>query len=186
MITDVLSELEQKLEGIQIDAELKHQILSKVGQSKTEAERILADLKRTTDQSVTRKTKLGQLSNTILDLQSQNKQLDVLRLQNQKLSKYKQAAINQKKSQVAKIKNLFDFKLSNQTNKDYQKYKNLSAQFNFQDADNEQVINKNLQIFKVLEVAGIFDNDKQMLINPIPKSNPADNQKTHKGSNWLS
>ncbi len=184
MIKDLIESLETKLGTIQLDGENKNQMTSIVEHLRSESERVLSDLKRTTDESVSRKNKLGQLSNTILDLQNQNRQMQVLRMQNQKLSKYRQSAINQKKNQVAKIKNLFDNKLSNQTNKDYQKYKNLSTQFNFED-DAEQVLQKNLQIFKILQIAGTFDGDKQMFRNPVLPKSTTNEDKTNSGKSFL-
>lgn len=183
-IKDLIAELETKLETIQIDSVAKGQITNLVEQAKSEAEKILADLKRTTDETVGRKNKIGQLSNTIIDLQNQNRQIDVLKQQNEKLSKYRQSAINQKKNQVAKIKNLFDMKLENQTSKDYQKYKNISSQFNFDDTT-EQGLTKNIQVFKILEVAGTFDNDKSMIRQPMVPKSDSNKDKTNTNKSFL-
>lgn len=169
MITQKINEIESKLSGVQLDPETKQQILALVQDTKTEAERLLIDHKRTTDQSVMRKGKLGQLSNTILDLQSSMKQMDVLKMQNQKLSKYRQHAVKQKLDQVNNIKQLFDMKLTNTTAKDYNKYLTISSQFNFQDTS-QQSIQKNLQVYNILKIAGTFDGDKSMMYNVLPKA----------------
>lgn len=167
MIKDLINELETELSNIQLDSEKKQSIISKIATVKTETELVLNDLKRTTDQSVGRKQKLGQLSNTILDLQSKNRQLDVLKLQNQKLSKYRQNSINQKKTEVTKIKSF----LQNvgKESKNYSKYQTVLSSLNFDDLNNQSILDENLKVIKHAKDFGVFDGDKGFNINTLPK-----------------
>lgn len=86
----------------------------------------------------------------------------------EKLKQYQSKAIEQKKQVNSKIKTLFDIKLANETHKDYQKYKAISAQFNF-DSDDQAILDTNKKVYDILQIAGTFGNQS---IGKLPTQLP--------------
>ena len=173
---DILDQVRSQVEQIESD-EVKTSLDSLLGKIQSEYQMLDSKLKLTTKQSITRKQKLNQL------YQKMN-QFDTLRLktgqyeqQIQKLKQYQNKAIQQKKLVNNKIKTLFDVKLSNETHKDYQKYKAISSQFNFESED-QHVLDSNKKVYDILQLAGTFGTQSiGKLINTLPPSTGKDVKK---------
>ena len=171
-----LKSLAQTLDNVEVRDRIEQ--LSTVLTS--DYENLQTKLKLTTRESVGRKEKLNELYQKLNDFDSTKVKLSQYQAQIEKLSQYRNKAVEQKKMYNNKIKTLFDTKLANQNNKDYAKYKTLSSQFNFESQD-QTTFDKNKQKYELLELAGTFGQDKLINVN-LNKSNPT--QTKPSGSRW--
>lgn len=164
-----LQRIKEIVEQYQIPNDVKDQLDRLATAVSTEYQTINTKLNLTTKQSISRKQKIAQLYGKLDQLQTYKTQLDLVQQQNNKLSKYRQEAVKQKKITNDKIKQLFNNKLSNQNSRDYRKYKILSSQFDFENQD-QSVYDRNKKNYDLLQLAETFGNDSISKMVDLPKS----------------
>lgn len=146
-------------QGIE-NTEVKMQLDSVATALDNEYTNIDSRLKLTTKQSIGRKEKLNDLYQKLSEMETLKLKLEQYQTQIGKLSKYRQAAVQQKKQYNSKIKTWFDARLSNQNSKDYAKYATIATQFNFQNDQDQSVLDNNRKTYQLLQLAGVFGNQK--------------------------
>ena len=161
--------------------EVKVQLDSIVAALDNEYNSLDTKLKMTTKQSIGRKQKLADVYEKLNDFDTLKLKLSQYESDIEKLSKYHQKAVQQKKMYNDKINTYFSVKLSNENHKDYNKFKTIATQFNSESAD-QATYDANRTKYELLQIAGTFGNEK--LINTtLPKPSAAYNTKTS-GSRW--
>lgn len=164
---DLINSLQEKIQGLD-NLEAKDQLTGIVARLLPEYQQLESKVKLVTKESIGRKQKLNELYEKVDTMSKLQLQLEVVRQQNEKLNKYHEAAVNQKKIYNERIKTYFDTKLSNEMNKDYHTFKNLYSQFNF-NAEDETVYDRNKQKYELLQLTGVFGNEKLVDTKQLPK-----------------
>lgn len=171
---DYIDKIRTISEGLD-NPEVKQELDSIASSLDTQYTNLESKLKMTVKQSIGRKQKLSDMYQKLNDMDTLKLKLGQYQAQIQKLSKYHQAAVNQKKQYNNRIKTYFDTKLSNENHKDFNKFKTIYTQFNFESED-QSVLDSNKTKYELLQLAGTFGNEK--LINAtIPKPNTTNTKK---------
>lgn len=180
-ILDYINEIKQTMTG-QLNQQKLSNVNLKLNALSAEADALLKSHEAVKEQSKGRKSMIGQLSNKILQYQDLQTKLSATNAELQKLSQYRKKAIEQKQDYNNRIKTLFDIKLTNQTAKDYNTYKKLYSEFDFEHVDDEVTLDKNKRTYELLELAGTFGNDKLSDVKTLP--NPKGTDKKVETNNW--
>lgn len=171
---DYIDKIRTISEGLD-NPEVKQELDSIASSLDNEYNSLDSRLKMTVKQSIGRKQKLSDMYQKLSEMDTLKMKLGQYQTQIQKLSKYHQAAVNQKKQYNNKIKTYFDTKLSNENHKDFNKFKTIYTQFNF-DSEDQSVLDSNRTKYELLQIAGTFGNQK--LINAtLPKPNTNNTKK---------
>lgn len=175
-IKEIISQIKNSLTG-QLDDEKISTISTRLSSLQLQADALLKSHDATKQESKSRKALIGELSQKLLQAQSMETEITGLKTQLERLNKYREVAVAQKKLFSDRIKTLFQTKLANETSKDYSKYKSMYPNFDFE-SDEQTAYDNNKKTYQLLQTAGVFGSDMLITTKPLPKSNPNDKQKT--------